>query len=142
MGRAGWQQIADEVELADQQRLQSEHRRLCRGARSHGVVDFVDTNPNFIARLRVRIIGAFGQGWDDAETRNQAIVSAAQSKTNANRHVIVSNEQDFFQDFETNNGASLPSLSCTFGNEWELAVAALAERGRARETSSRKTARR
>ncbi len=54
-------------------------------------------------------------------------MTVAQAKTNANRQVIVSNEQDFFEDFEASYGTSLPSLSCTFGNEWELYVASLAE---------------
>jgi alpha-mannosidase len=58
---------------------------------------------------------------------NQAIVSAAQTTSNASRRVIVSNEQDFFANFEAANGASLPSLACTFGNEWELDTVALAE---------------
>ena len=92
-----------------------------------GVVNFVDTDTSFIARFAYRIIGAFGQGWDDTQTMNQAIVSAAQTTSNASRRVIVSNEQDFFTDFEAANGASLPSLACTFGNEWELDTVALAE---------------
>jgi alpha-mannosidase len=92
-----------------------------------GVVNIVDTNTSFIARYPYRIIGAFGQGWDDTQTMNQAIVSAAQTTSNANRRVIVSNEQDFFADFEAANGASLPSVACTFGNEWELDTVALAE---------------
>ncbi len=45
-----------------------------------------------------------------------------------NRQVIVSNEQDFFEDFEADlRHDGLPSLACTFGNEWELCVASLAE---------------
>ena len=92
-----------------------------------GVVSFVDTNTNFIARYAYRIIGAFGQGWDDTQTMNQAIVSAAQTTSNSGRRVIVSNEQDFFADFEAVNGATLPSVACTFGNEWELDTVALAE---------------
>ena len=40
---------------------------------------------------------------------------------------IVSNEHDFFEDFEAAYGANLPSVACTFGNEWELYVASLAE---------------
>ncbi len=94
-----------------------------------GVVNYVDTNTSFIARYAYRIIGAFGQGWDDSQTTNQAIVSAAQTTSNTSRRVIVSNEQDFFTDFEAVNGATLPSVACTFGNEWELDTVALAEQG-------------
>jgi alpha-mannosidase len=91
------------------------------------VVDYVDTNASFIARFAYNVIGAFGQGWDDLKTLTQTFVAAAQAKTNANRQVIVSNEQDFFEDFETTYGANLPNVACTFGNEWELYVASLAE---------------
>jgi alpha-mannosidase len=93
----------------------------------YGIVDFVDTNASFIARFAYNVIGAFGQGWDDLKTLTQTFVAAAQAKTNANRQVIVSNEQDFFEDFEAAYGANLPNVACTFGNEWELYVASLAE---------------
>jgi alpha-mannosidase len=73
--------------------------------------------------------GAFGQGWDDLKTIDTSLsfVAAATSMSNANRRVIVSNEQDFFEDFEASYGARLPSLGCTFGNEWELLCASMAE---------------
>lgn len=93
----------------------------------YGVVDYVDTNAGFMARFAYNVIGAFGQGWDDLKTLSQTFVAAAQAKTNANRQVIVSNEQDFFEDFEAAHGATLPNVACTFGNEWELYVASLAE---------------
>ena len=73
--------------------------------------------------------GAFGQGWDDLKTIDTSLsfVAAATSMSNASRRVIVSNEQDFFEDFEASYGARLPSLGCTFGNEWELLCASMAE---------------
>ncbi|MEZ4867733.1 MAG: glycosyl hydrolase-related protein [Caldilineaceae bacterium] len=73
------------------------------------------------------VAGAFGKGWDDLKTLTDEFVTVAKSKTNANRRVIVSNEEDFFQDFETNYGTSLPSISSSFGNEWELYCASMAE---------------
>jgi alpha-mannosidase len=91
------------------------------------VVPFVDSNSGFLARYVYPIIGLFGQGWDDSSTMDQTIVNSAPLLSNSSRQIIVSNEYDFFQDFESTNGASLPSLSCGFGNEWELAGAALAE---------------
>jgi alpha-mannosidase len=91
------------------------------------VVDFVDGDANFRARYPYSIIGAFGQGWDDLETMNQNIVQAAQTKSNANRQVLVSNEEDFFRDFEANYGANLPSVAASFGNEWELGIASMNE---------------
>ncbi len=42
--------------------------------------------------------------------------------------MIVSNEVDFFQDFENTYGANLPSYNASFGNEWELYQASMAER--------------
>jgi alpha-mannosidase len=41
--------------------------------------------------------------------------------------VFVSNEQDFFEDFEANYGASLPTTAASFGNEWDLYAASMAE---------------
>jgi alpha-mannosidase len=91
------------------------------------VVDYVSSDSTFLARFTYNVIGAFGRGWDDLKTLTNEFVTVAQAKTTANRQVIVSNEQDFFEDFETSYGTNLPSLSCTFGNEWELCVASLAE---------------
>ncbi|CAB5090497.1 Alpha-mannosidase (EC [Olavius algarvensis associated proteobacterium Delta 3] len=91
------------------------------------VVDYVDSSSAFIARYPYRVIGAFGKGWDDLKTLTDEFVQAAKTKTDASRRVIVSNEQDFFEDFETTYGSTLPSQSVTFGNEWDLYCAALAE---------------
>ena len=73
------------------------------------------------------IAGAFGVGWDDLETTTDRLAAAAQSASNASRRVIVSNEVDFFRDFETNYGATLPTLTQSYGNEWEHACASLSE---------------
>ena len=73
------------------------------------------------------IAGVFGKGWDDLKTLTDEFITVAKNKTTANRKVIVSNELDFFQDFEATYGDNLPSLSCSFGNEWELYVASMAE---------------
>jgi len=51
----------------------------------------------------------------------------AREKSSASRRVIVSNEMDFFRDFEATYGARLPSLSVSFGNDWDLYPATLAE---------------
>jgi alpha-mannosidase len=71
--------------------------------------------------------GAFGHGWDDLKVFTDEFVSVAKAKTNAERQVIVSNEQDFFEDFEKTHGAQLPSVSASFGNEWDLYCASMAE---------------
>jgi alpha-mannosidase len=74
-----------------------------------------------------QVAGGFGRGWDDLKTMTDEFVTAAQAKTNASRTVIVSNEVDFFKNFEARYGAGLPTVSASFGNEWELYCASLAE---------------
>ena len=99
------------------------------------VVDYVSSDANFIQRYAYQVIGAFGAGLDDLKTllgkpnNLPTFTSIAKSQTNASRHITVSNEEDFFTEFlnQTNNGASLPALACSFGNEWDLDSMALSE---------------
>ena len=51
----------------------------------------------------------------------------AKDMTTPTRKVIVSNEQDFFQDFESHYGKTLPSQCVTYGNEWDLYSASMSE---------------
>jgi len=95
--------------------------------RPDDVVEYMDTDPTFRARYPYNVIGAFGQGWDDVETKTSELVTTAKEKTNADRLVIVSNEEDFFEDFEATYGDQIPVVACSFGNEWDLYCAALAE---------------
>jgi alpha-mannosidase len=92
-----------------------------------GVIGYVDTDSAFAARYPYPVIGAFGKGWDDLKTLTGEFVTAAKQQTNASRQVIVSNQVDFFQDFEAAYGAGLPEQSCSFGNEWDLYCASMAE---------------
>ncbi len=73
------------------------------------------------------VAGAFGHGWDGLKVLTNQFVTVAKQKTNTARQVIVSNERDFFEDFEATYGTGLPTVSATFGNEWELYCASLAE---------------
>ena len=91
------------------------------------VTNYMTTNTAFQAKYPYDIFGAFGKGWDDLKTLTNEFVTVAQAQTNASRQVIVSNEADFFQDFETVYGAGLPNVSASFGNEWELYCASMAE---------------
>lgn len=91
------------------------------------IVNFVDTDPGFIQHWPYPVIGAFGKGWDDLKTKTDEFVTAALNQATANRRVIVSNEQDFFSDFETNHGATLPTQALAFGNEWDLYSASMSE---------------
>ncbi len=92
-----------------------------------GVVDYVASNTAFRNRFSYDVIGAFGRGWDNLETLTNQFPIVARAKTNSSRRVIVSNEIDFFQDFEATYGASLPQQACSFGNEWDLLCASMAE---------------
>ena len=47
--------------------------------------------------------------------------------SNEQRQVIVSNELDFFEDFEKTHGATLESETVTYGNEWDLYSASMSE---------------
>ena len=107
------------------------------------------------------VIGLFGFGGDDlarktgvtppapipAVPRLQGVPSSpysehfhviAERHTNDTRKVIVSNELDYFQDFSKHYGATLPSQSVTYGNEWDLYTASLAETlARAKRTTEK-----
>ena len=75
-----------------------------------------------------RIVGLFGKGWDDLETLTREMITNAKMMSFGNkREVIVSNEIDFFQDFEKTYGDKIPSQSYGFGNEWELYSAYMQE---------------
>lgn len=97
------------------------------------VVPFVDGNTNFKTKYPFNVIGAFGRGWDDLETLTPlsdpkfSFPAVAKALSNSSRRVIVSNEVDFFKDFEATYASSLPTVATTFGNEWDLSIASLAE---------------
>lgn len=91
------------------------------------VIDFVDANPGFQSRFPYNVIGIFGYGGDDLKALTDKFPDVAQQMTTAKRKVIVSNGLDFFEDLEKNCGSSLASVSCSFGNEWDLLCASMAE---------------
>ena len=90
-------------------------------------IDYVDSNPDFISRHPYSTIGIFGYGGDSLIEKTDKFIQIAQQKTTAARKVIVSNQIDFFEEFENKHGNSLPSLSCSYGNEWDLLIASMAE---------------
>jgi alpha-mannosidase len=98
------------------------------------VVPFVDSDATFRGQWPYGVIGVVGQGWDDAEKivplsdSLNSFPAVARDLSNASRRVIVSDTVDFFRDFEAAYGAGLPSEAVSFGNEWELAVATIAEK--------------
>lgn len=90
-------------------------------------ITFAETNSAFQTRYPFPVIGAFGRGWDGFQYTSDEFVTTAQQNSNANRRVIVSNQQDFFQDFETNFGNGLETFSASYGNEWDALIASMAE---------------
>jgi alpha-mannosidase len=91
------------------------------------IVDYVTGDREFRRRWPYAVVGAFGKGWDDYETMTADFPKAARAKSDATRRVVVSDELDFFRDFEARYGASLPTVATSFGNEWDLLCATMAE---------------
>jgi alpha-mannosidase len=85
------------------------------------------SNANFRRRYPYNIVGLFGEGGDNLATMNDNFIRAARAFTRPGREVIVSNEEDFFRDFEAHYGATLPASSAAYGNEWDLYTASMAE---------------
>lgn len=81
----------------------------------------------FTSRYPYGIVGLFGVGWDDPKTFNVEFSTLAKQMSTKDRQVIISNEVDFFDDVERTYGDRLPSQSCSFGNDWDLHSATLAE---------------
>lgn len=81
-------------------------------------------------RYPYSIGAAFGYGGDDVNVpadKNQNFVKVAKNNSNGAVSVIVSNEIDFFKDFEATYGAgaAIPVFNASFGSEWEISAASL-----------------
>ncbi|MDP3069920.1 MAG: hypothetical protein Q8N18_06500 [Opitutaceae bacterium] len=111
-------------------------------------VRFLAGDAKFLSRYRVPgaaapygVRAAFGFGWDALDRKTGVPYAAdpktypladhfhvvAQAETTPDRQVIVSNQEDFFRDFEKHHGTQLPTESLTYGNEWDLYSASMAE---------------
>ncbi len=120
-------------------------------------IKHVSENPDFLRRYRDpvtkepwQVVGLFGYGGDDLARKTgiepppeipavpslQKVISSpyndhfhviAKNASNDSRQVIVSNELDFFADFEKTHGANLESETVTYGNEWDLYSASMSE---------------
>jgi alpha-mannosidase len=97
------------------------------GRNPFATVNFVDVNDQFKLRYPFPVIGIFGKGEDDLITMDHEFITAAEKLTNADRQVFVSNQMDFFNDFEKNYGRELETFAASYGNEWELYSASMAE---------------
>ncbi len=97
--------------------------------------DFVTTgaaNNGFLGRYPFDAVGLFGQGWDDRRMLSLNVQRFAKDDAAAappGRQVVVSNTLDFFRDFEARYGSDprLTDFNASFGNEWDVAPASLAE---------------
>jgi alpha-mannosidase len=92
-------------------------------------VDFAASDATFLSRYPYdKAVGMFGKGGDDLQTLTTDFVATAQAKSSDTQRVIVSNEIDFFKDFEAGApSTAVPSFSGGFGNEWDLYPATMAE---------------
>lgn len=91
------------------------------------VVDILTNDANFTSRWPWPVAGAFGYGWDALDSYTEDLIEASLDLSNSGRRVIVSNEIDFFEDFLANHGDEIETFSGSFGNEWDLLTATLAE---------------
>jgi alpha-mannosidase len=71
--------------------------------------------------------GAFGFGSDNLESYTNGFITFAKNNTNTSQRIIVSNEEDFFKDYEATYGSSIAVEQVARGNEWEILVSTLAE---------------
>ncbi|MBI5709704.1 MAG: T9SS type A sorting domain-containing protein [Candidatus Eisenbacteria bacterium] len=99
----------------------------CEASDPAAAVLYMDGDAGFRSRWPWPVAAAFGYGCDRFETFTTAFVDAAIGLSGPDRRVIVSNEADFFQDFEANYGAQVPAFSGSLGNEWDLYTASMGE---------------
>ncbi len=78
-------------------------------------------------RYPYRIAGAFGKGWDNMYNYSLDLVWGLNHRTLPGTKLFLSNQLDFFKDFENTYGSQLPAVSESYGNEWDLNLASLAE---------------
>jgi alpha-mannosidase len=90
-------------------------------------MDMMQSNSSYLSRWPYDVRAAFGYGWDALQTQTDALLNTAYDRSNSSSRVIVSNEVDFFRDFEELYGASLPQYGRCFGNEWDLETASISE---------------
>jgi alpha-mannosidase len=111
-------------------------------------INFLSSDADFLSRYRspgstepYRVRSAFGFGWDalnrktgqpyttnpEAYPQAEHFHIVAEKHSTPERQVIVSNQEDFFRDFEASYGKQLPAQSVTYGNEWDLYSASMPE---------------
>lgn len=92
-------------------------------------VNTMSSNAEYLRLWPWSARGLFGKGWDDQKTLTDAFITTARDLSDSTHRVIVSNQIDFFKDFEQTapGEAPVPTYSGSFGNEWDLYIASMAE---------------
>ena len=90
-------------------------------------IDWVLENDRFQKKHPWPTIGIFGHGWDDLKTLSNEFPKAARARSKDGLRVVVSNEEDFFVEFENEFGDKIASESLAYGNEWDLYCMSMAE---------------
>ena len=90
-------------------------------------INLFENSPGLQSKYPFPVVGVFGIGGDGLQYINDEFVGISQQNSNASRRVIVSNEEDFFRDFEPNYGAGLETFAASYGNEWDTLIASMAE---------------
>jgi alpha-mannosidase len=78
-------------------------------------------------RYPYNIAGAFGKGWDNIQNYSFDMQWGLNRRTLPGTQLFLSNELDFFKDFEGTYGTKLPTETLAFGNEWDTYFISLAE---------------
>ncbi len=74
-----------------------------------------------------KIAGAFGKGWDNIHNYSYDLAWGLGHRTLQGTKLYLSNQVDFFTHFEKIYSSSLPEVTLSYGNEWEINLASLAE---------------
>jgi alpha-mannosidase len=78
-------------------------------------------------RYPYNIAAAFGKGWDNMYNYTYDLVWGLGHRTRPGTKLYLSDQVDFFRAFESEYGKELPSETVSYGNEWDLNLASLAE---------------
>jgi alpha-mannosidase len=76
-------------------------------------------------RYPYHVAGAFGKGWDNMVNYAFDVQWGIHQRTRPGTKLFISNELDFFRDFEKEHGHQIDDETQAYGNEWDLLPATL-----------------
>jgi alpha-mannosidase len=101
--------------------------RVAEISKNINALDQLMADQSATSKYPYRVAGGFGYGWDDLDTYvSNEFINAARLNSNTERKVIVSNQQDFFEDIEKTY-SDIPSETISYGNEWDTYCASMNE---------------